>query len=194
MAFLGRRLRCLVSLRAFLAPGAPGVSAGPLRASSSDALVEDNTNVLDVKGSHPLSPTFMRNAEAMGTIISRLNMNIARACEGGGQGAIERNAARGKWLPRQRIQALLDPGSPFLELSQLAGHNLYGAYIARIEALATLYRCRHSRSVLHPLKGCPMTNALDPDCKMWPWTAGFPLLSKGNFTSSYDTRLDDLSR
>ncbi len=116
-----------MSLRAFQPPGAPWLSAGSLRASSSDALVEDNTNVLDVKGSHPLSPSSRQNAKAMETLISRLNLNIARACEGGGHRAIERNAARGKLLPRERIQGLLDPGSPFLELSQLAGHNLYGA-------------------------------------------------------------------
>ena len=62
----------------------------------------------------------------METLIGRLNATIARVCEGGGHKATQRNASRGKMLPRERIRELLDPGSPFLELSQLAGHNLYG--------------------------------------------------------------------
>jgi 3-methylcrotonyl-CoA carboxylase beta subunit len=44
----------------------------------------------------------------------------------GGSVAVERHTSRGKLLPRQRIDALLDEGSPFLELSPLAGRDLYG--------------------------------------------------------------------
>ena len=126
MALLGRGIRCIVSLRGFQPSGGSWHHATFHRSLSTDALVEDNTNVLDIRGTHPLSATFQGNAKAMEVLVSRLNQNIARACEGGGQKAIDRNAARGKLLPRQRISALLDPGSPFLELSQLAGHNLYG--------------------------------------------------------------------
>ena len=129
MAMIGRGIRGLVSLRAFQPSGGPWHHASSHR--SINALVEDNTDVLDVRGTHPLSANFQENAKAMEALISRLNINIARACEGGGLKAIERNAARGKLLPRQRIAALLDPGSPFLELSQLAGHNLYGTASCR---------------------------------------------------------------
>ena len=46
--------------------------------------------------------------------------------KGGDDKARERHVSRGKLLPRERINQLLDPGSPFLELSPLAGHKLYG--------------------------------------------------------------------
>jgi len=46
--------------------------------------------------------------------------------QGGGSKACERHTSRGKLLPRERVQGLLDPGSPFLELSALAAHNVYG--------------------------------------------------------------------
>jgi hypothetical protein len=87
---------------------------------------QDNSNVLDVKSSHPLSPSFKENSTYTSQLVSSLTGKIARILEGGGQKAIERNRSRGKMLPRERIQALLDPGSPFLELSQLAGYRLYG--------------------------------------------------------------------
>ncbi|EIE19188.1 carboxyl transferase [Coccomyxa subellipsoidea C-169] len=62
----------------------------------------------------------------MGTLVHKLDTKIARIIQGGGQKATDRNRSRGKKLPRERIHALLDPGSPFLELSQLAGFGLYG--------------------------------------------------------------------
>ena len=51
---------------------------------------------------------------------------LARITEGGGAEARRRHLARGKLLPRERVAALLDPGAPFLELSPLAAHGLYG--------------------------------------------------------------------
>ena len=45
--------------------------------------------------------------------------------KGGGVKAVEKHRQRNKLLPRERIDRLLDPGSPFLELSQLAAHELY---------------------------------------------------------------------
>src|SRR6202043_925020 len=45
---------------------------------------------------------------------------------GGGEASRTRHVSRGKLLPRDRIEALLDPGTPFLELSQLAAHGMYG--------------------------------------------------------------------
>ena len=58
-------------------------------------------------------------------LVDRLRDDVARICEGGGPKAVARHRARHKMLPRERISALLDPGSPFLELSQLAGKDLY---------------------------------------------------------------------
>ncbi len=62
----------------------------------------------------------------MESVVSELRTTITKITAGGGAKAIERHTSKGKLLVRQRIDALLDPGSPFLELSQLAGYNLYG--------------------------------------------------------------------
>ena len=48
---------------------------------------------------------------------------------GGGERSRQRHLSRGKLLPRDRVRALVDPGAPFLELSQLAGHELYDDYV-----------------------------------------------------------------
>jgi 3-methylcrotonyl-CoA carboxylase beta subunit len=54
-----------------------------------------------------------------------LRLQLERAAAGGPAAARERHLARGKLLPRQRVEALLDPGTPFLELSPLAAHGMY---------------------------------------------------------------------
>ncbi|KAM7263646.1 hypothetical protein ACFE04_001329 [Oxalis oulophora] len=58
-------------------------------------------------------------------LLSQLQTHITKVLSGGGPEAVKRNQARNKLLPRQRIAHLLDPSSSFLELSQLAGHELY---------------------------------------------------------------------
>ena len=88
--------------------------------------LSDNTNRLDDGGASALSPSFLENARSMDGLVSHLQSVVDQAILGGGQTAIDRHKGRGKLLPRERIAALLDPGSPFLELSQLAGHKLYG--------------------------------------------------------------------
>src|SRR3989344_6618568 len=50
---------------------------------------------------------------------------VARAALGGSEKARERHVSRGKLLPRDRVERLLDPGSPFLEIGQLAAHAMY---------------------------------------------------------------------
>jgi 3-methylcrotonyl-CoA carboxylase beta subunit len=65
------------------------------------------------------------NDTHMRQLVSELRGNINRIVAGGGEKAIERHRSKGKLLARERIDMLLDPGSPFLELSQLAGHNMY---------------------------------------------------------------------
>jgi 3-methylcrotonyl-CoA carboxylase beta subunit len=66
-----------------------------------------------------------RNAEAMRAQVDDLRRVVAKINEGGGARARERHTSRGKLLPRERLDALLDPGSPFLELSQLAAYGVY---------------------------------------------------------------------
>ncbi len=75
---------------------------------------------------NPRSPEFQSNATTMGALVADLREKVEAIRQGGGQGAREKHAARGKLLPRERVRALLDVGSPFLELSQLAAWNMYG--------------------------------------------------------------------
>lgn len=72
------------------------------------------------------SPAFERNREKMAGLVQRLRGQTSRAALGGSDEARARHQSRGKLLPRQRIDGLLDPGSPFLELSALAAHGMYG--------------------------------------------------------------------
>jgi len=61
------------------------------------------------------------NREAMLAKLADLDAEHAKAVGGGGQKYVDRHHARGKFLPRERIELLVDPGSAFLELSPLAG-------------------------------------------------------------------------
>ncbi len=74
----------------------------------------------------PRSEEFQANARAMASLVTDLRARVERAAQGGDPGAREKHVARGKLLPRERLRLLLDPGSPFLELSQLAALGLYG--------------------------------------------------------------------
>ncbi|MGA2549307.1 MAG: carboxyl transferase domain-containing protein [Burkholderiaceae bacterium] len=71
------------------------------------------------------SSEFQANALAMQRLVDDLTAKVAKVAEGGGAVARERHTARGKLLPRDRVELLLDPGTPFLELSQLAAFGLY---------------------------------------------------------------------
>ena len=71
------------------------------------------------------SPEFAANAANLREAVEDLKKQLARSALGGGEKAREKHTARGKLLPRERIRALLDPGSAFLELSPLAAHGMY---------------------------------------------------------------------
>ncbi len=62
-------------------------------------------------------------------LVDDLRARVAEVSQGGGAVARERHVARGKLLPRDRVAALIDPGSPFLEFSQLAAFGLYGGEV-----------------------------------------------------------------
>jgi 3-methylcrotonyl-CoA carboxylase beta subunit len=74
---------------------------------------------------NPRSAEFTVNAAALQALVDDLRARQARVAEGGGEAARAKHVARGKLLPRERVAALLDPGSPFLEFSPLAAHGLY---------------------------------------------------------------------
>src|SRR5271165_4786370 len=72
------------------------------------------------------SPGFQANTEVMEGLVADLRRLAETVSLGGGKASRDRHVSRGKLLPRDRIQALLDPGSPLLEIGQLAAHGMYG--------------------------------------------------------------------
>ena len=76
------------------------------------------------------SEEFLANAARMQGLVEDLEETVAGVRKGGGEKYQQRHLSRGKLLPRDRIDALVDPGSPFLELSQLAAHGMYGGDIS----------------------------------------------------------------
>ena len=73
----------------------------------------------------PRSPDAQANAAAMQLLVDDLRAKVAAIALGGGEAARSKHTARGKLLPRERVQMLLDPGTPFLELSQMAAYGMY---------------------------------------------------------------------
>jgi 3-methylcrotonyl-CoA carboxylase beta subunit len=73
----------------------------------------------------PNSVEFQRNAAVMAALVQDLRTQCARLAQGGGEAARAKHLARGKLLPRERVDQLLDPGSPFLEFSPMAALGLY---------------------------------------------------------------------
>jgi len=71
------------------------------------------------------SADFQANASAMRALVDDLRAKLAQAAAGGGDAARAKHTARGKLLPRERVQMLLDPGTPFLEMSPLAALGMY---------------------------------------------------------------------
>jgi len=71
------------------------------------------------------SADYRANRGAMESLVADLRSRLAAVALGGGEAARTRHVSRGKLLPRSRVEALLDPGTPFLELSSLAATGLY---------------------------------------------------------------------
>ena len=74
---------------------------------------------------NPRSAEFQANASAMRAVVQDLHAQMERIAQGGGEAARAKHLARGKLLPRDRVQMLLDPGTPLLELAPLAALNMY---------------------------------------------------------------------
>jgi 3-methylcrotonyl-CoA carboxylase beta subunit len=75
------------------------------------------------------SPAFAANAAAMRALVDDLRAKVADVKLGGGERARAKHLERGRLLVRERIRHLLDVGSPFLELSQLAAYGMYGGEV-----------------------------------------------------------------
>jgi len=78
----------------------------------------------------PRDDTFAANREAMTALVADLGDKVRAIEQGGGDAARAKHTARGKLLPRERVAMLIDAGSPFLELSQLAAYGMYDDNIA----------------------------------------------------------------
>ncbi|KAJ5104962.1 methylcrotonoyl-CoA carboxylase beta chain [Penicillium alfredii] len=71
------------------------------------------------------APEFRENSQQMQELLDRMSSLHAKIAQGGSQKSRDKHVSRGKMLPRDRISALIDPGTSFLELSPLAGHDMY---------------------------------------------------------------------
>src|SRR6266513_3078839 len=78
----------------------------------------------------PRDAAFIANRTALEALVVDLKGKVRAIEQGGGDVARSRHTGRGKLLPRDRVGTLLDPGSPFLELSQLAAYGMYDDNIA----------------------------------------------------------------
>ncbi len=74
---------------------------------------------------NPRSAEFQANAAAMRAVVDDLRAHLEKIALGGSEASRARHLSRGKLLPRERVQTLLDPGTPFLEIAPLAALNMY---------------------------------------------------------------------
>ena len=88
----------------------------------------------------PDSQAFRDNAAHNRALAEKLRADVAAAAMGGGDAARDRHRSRGKLLPRDRVENLLDAGSPFLEIGQLAANGLYGGGVAGAGIVAGIGR------------------------------------------------------
>jgi 3-methylcrotonyl-CoA carboxylase beta subunit len=94
------------------------------------------------------SKAFRDNAKALGALVADLQAKVTQVKEGGGEAAREKHLARGKLLPRERVRSLLDPGAPFLELSQLAAYGMYGTDVPAAGLIAGIGRVAGSECLV----------------------------------------------
>ena len=90
----------------------------------------------------------LSNRERHELLVKDLRELLDRTAEGGSQKARDRHIARGKLLPRDRINQLLDPGSPFLEVAPLAAHDMYGGKVPAAGVIAGIGLVRGRRCMI----------------------------------------------
>jgi len=86
------------------------------------------------------SNEFIDKSNAMSVLVDTLHANIEKLKQGGGEASQQRHQSRGKMLARDRVNALLDPGSAFLELSQFAAWQCYDDYVPSAGVIAGIGR------------------------------------------------------
>lgn len=88
----------------------------------------------------PQSAEFRDRKASMEALVSELHQRLTTAASGGGESAQKRHIDRGKLLPRDRVNRLLDPGSPFLEIAPLAADDVYGESVPAAGVIAGIGR------------------------------------------------------
>jgi 3-methylcrotonyl-CoA carboxylase beta subunit len=86
------------------------------------------------------APEFKANQARMSGLVARLREEVEKIRQGGGEAARKRHLSRGKLLPRDRVRALIDPASPFLEIGQLAAYGMYGGEVPSAGIIAGIGR------------------------------------------------------
>ena len=89
---------------------------------------------------NPRSDEFKAKSDSMTLLVDDLQQKLKKIEQGGGPVALERHLSRGKLLPRQRVEKLLDPGSPFLEISQFAAYEVYDEEVPAAGVIAGIGR------------------------------------------------------
>ena len=82
-----------------------------------------------LKGTISPTPDTIANKARMDSLVAELKANVARVHLGGGEKAQAKQKQRNKLIARDRVNALVDPGTPFLELGTLAGYGMYDDWI-----------------------------------------------------------------
>lgn len=86
------------------------------------------------------SESYQKQHEVMSALVADLEQRIEKINQGGGEKAQAKHLAKGKLLPRERVRQLLDPGSPFLEISQLAAQDVYPIEVPAAGVIAGIGR------------------------------------------------------
>ncbi|WDS36925.1 carboxyl transferase domain-containing protein [Pseudoxanthomonas sp.] len=94
------------------------------------------------------SDEYRTNRSALLRLVEELRAKTSKTCLGGPEAAREKHTARGKLLVRDRIDLLLDPGAPFLELAPLAAHGMYDDEIASAGVVAGIGRIQGRQCVI----------------------------------------------
>src|SRR5574343_676668 len=89
---------------------------------------------------NPRSADFQANAAAMQTVVADLHDKVDKIALGGPEAARQKHLARGKLLPRERVNGLLDPGTPFREIGQFAAYGMYGGDVPAASVIAGIGR------------------------------------------------------
>ena len=90
----------------------------------------------------PSSAEFQKNAAHMDALCGDLRARVEKIAQGGGAAVRKKHIARGKLPPRERVRRLLDPAAPFLELSQLAAHEVYADEVPAAGLITGIGRVR----------------------------------------------------